>query len=982
MFGFALIIILAGFMILLGIGIWTRQRQSLGNEPELEQDLLDLSFTGISEGAVIVASEYGRLLYINETARQWLGIRTGVPDLEYVARNTRPIDSFRSLFGTHTHATFQIGDRWVEGTSHRIPSDQEIRVVVSLTEVRAGQTRQDSFDVSASMRIIDEIGDVINASLGVDQVIQSILPVISKHVDISAGEICLLDPAMEMLVQRGWLGDAAYVVTLATTSGGMYALDDGIIGWVAKNQQPLLVSDTHATDAVQPKLTDMPYQSFVAVPLMLGERLVGSLKLAHTERGHFSQGHLALLQAISKSVVTTIHNAELYSAQIQRIDDLASLQRLTHDKDLQDGVDSVYMKLNSRIAELTDAEISGVMLYDSNREIIVGQPPFFGLPSQLINMMSMDVSEDNPSARQIWEQQDYWLANDVSDEPMLDVLGLLPVVNAAGIRNLILLTMRIGQQRIGLIMVANKNNVGGFNNQDIQNLQLLVTQAAIVVENLRLFEREQRHDTELVGLQEITHAIGALSSEDEVYVYSDINTRIARLMGIEKCGILLFDSSGNRLIAQPPFYGVDDNAIKDYEINIAMNDVVRELWEEQEFWYSNIVHRDTLVFAMGLAEIAESIGIKKTLIASLVAGGQKIGAIQVSNKLDGSDFTDNDARLLLIFATQAAAILENARLVREVQRRAEESERLRLIAERAGNVVTLDETLAPVLSEVARLMNSQLVFMSVINDSANELVTHPRAVYSGQSLIQLSHIRYGTPLTLTTKDENQSLCVSQTQQPFVSNHVVADIDDGSLYDRLTQQLEVKQMLVVPLLIGDRSLGELGIANRETSLYTEDDTQLLTTVAAQLASTIDRVRLFEAAGENLDRRVKELSAISTVSNTLNETLELDTILDVIRYEASEALEPMAALSQSCGRLTVGMTLNQHRGWVIASVRMRSFWAWLESKKWRWNLPMGTSSSTTMPVSSCTPNRSRQSRRLLLSSPTPTSRWVLFICTMSR
>ncbi|MEO1442457.1 MAG: GAF domain-containing protein, partial [Chloroflexota bacterium] len=744
-----------------------------------------------------------------------------------------------------TRATFQVGDRWVEGTAMQIPANDELRTVVTLRELTGNGNGNGShghhmaegkLDVSASMGIIGEIGETVNASLSVDQVLQSILAIISKYVDVDAGEITLWDEKNRMLEQRGWLGDAGYVVDLATY-GGAYQMGEGVSGWVARHQQPLLIPDIDAPDAVKPKLETNPYRSFVAIPLQLGEQFIGTLELVHKTAGHFQQSHLALLQSIARPVTMAIFNASLYTSQINRINDIANLQKVTRDVEENDTA-TVYQTLNARIAELTDAAVCGVLLYDDSRKRVIGQPPFHGLPDGLVRAISIPVDTED-AGYDIWQNRDYWVANDLSENTVADEIGISSVVVAAGLQNMVLMVMQIGRQRMGMLMVANKRGLAGFTNQDLQNLQILVAQAAIVVENARLFQREMRHDTELVGLQEITHAIGALSNEDEVYVYSDINTRIAGLMSIQMCGVLLYDEVQNYLVAQPPFYGIGEDIIGDYAIDLSQNDVLMELWEESDFWYTNRAMADTVVFSAGMAEMAELAGVEKTLFASLTAGGRKIGVIEVSNKLDGSDFNDNDARLLMIFATQAAAIIENARLVQEVQRRADEANRLRVIAERAGNLVTMQETLAPVLSEVARLTESQLTYLSTI-EPGGALVTHPRAVFGAE---------LDSPLRFDVGTDGFEELVSSLQQPLILN----DAGESSPYYRAIKQMHIQRMVIVPLFIGERSLGELIIANRERP-YTNLDVDMLTGVAAQFASTIDRVRLFEEAEENLNRRV--------------------------------------------------------------------------------------------------------------------------------
>lgn len=882
MFEFALIIILAGIMILIGIGLWTQQRQDLGSQLETEQNLFEATLDS-SDNAVVVAREYGQIVYVNDQARDWLQLRAGIPDLEYIARNIRPADSFRGLFAGDHQATFQVGKRWVEATAHTIPAENELQIVVTMREIKTAQSAAASsaFDVSISMQIIDELGETINASQGVEQTLQTILAVISKNFPIDAGEICLLDDDGSQLSQAGWWGDAAYMIALASQSNGenIYKIDEGITGQIARTFEPVLVSDVHAVDAVRPKIIEgNPYNSFVGVPLIIGERLMGTLELANIQPKYFTQAHLALLQSIATPIATAIYNAELYRQQGAQIDNLASLQQIADGHDLDNNVAGIYMALNRRIAGLLNAEMCGVMLHDERRQLVIGEPPFYGLPDPVVAQIVVDVG-NNADAQQVWLNDGYWYANDLHDEPMVAALGFDTAVAAAGIQNLILMVMRIGRQPIGMLAVANKNTLTGFTSLDVQNLRILVAQAAIVIENVRLYQREQRHGTELVGLQEITHAVGALSNEDEVYVYTDINMRIAGLMGISMCGLLLFDESQNRLVGQIPFYGVDEDDLQNYEIDLGTNEAIAEIWEESDFWYTNQAQANTLIYSIGLAETFEQIGIQKTMLASLTAGGRKIGMIQVSNKLSGDDFSDNDARLLMIFATQVAAIIENARLVREVQRRADEAERLRLIAERAGNLVTLDETLTSVLSEIAQLTRSSLVFLSLIDEKTQELTVFPRAVFGAELDAPICHNQQSAGFSYT---------VTYSGRPLLSNNPSVDAQEVAIYRDLVQILNIQHMVIVPLMIGERRLGEMGIANRNADGYHGDDIRLMTTIAAQLASTVDRVRLFEAAGANLERRIRELDAISSVSNILNETMELDTILDSIRREVTEAI----------------------------------------------------------------------------------------------
>jgi PAS domain S-box-containing protein len=871
----AVILFVGGAVVIAWIFLWARQREGLPVTAEHEP-FLDSVPGAASSDAVIVSREHGQVVYANPPARHWLGLNGGLPHLEQIASAASPSDSFLELLAHEGQASFQLGSRWVSASSHRIPSAGESRMVVVMRELTTTTSHPEALNLGLAMSIINEIGETVNAAMGVNQVLQTLLDILGKAIHFDAGEICLWDAKERVLRQRGWVGDAMYLIRLAE-AGGKYDLDEGISGWVARQRKPILIHNLDDPTAIQPKLMNSDYRSFIAVPLMLGDRFIGTLELAHQTPGHFNNSDLALLQALSKPVTVSVYNAEIYAEQTQRIDDLASLQQLASEHELFGDASPVYAAVNRRVAELLTVDMCGIFLHDPDRSLLIPQPPFVGLPEALVRTIVIPVPADSPQF-DIWDRQASWVSNDVIDEPLVEALGLKPVVGVAGISNTAWVPLQISGRRIGVLAVSNKRTEGGFSPRDVQNLMVLAAQVAIIVENIRLYQREQRIDAELVGLQEITHAIGALSHEGEFYF--ELTERIARLMNISMCGILLYDPPTSRLISKLPFFGIPNHMVQEYQIVIRPGSAVEELWLDEDYWVINNVQTNALVYEVGLDELAESTGVQKTMFAALSASGRRIGVVQVSNKLNGEDFTDADARLLLIFAAQAAAIIENARLYREAQRSAEEAQGLRRVAELAGAVVTTQETFAPVLAEVARLMNSDIVFINVLEQTTGSLVTYPRWVY-GMELVD--------PIVQDIYAPGFENSVAVSHEPYLGNDVLNDARVLPSYKHVAQRMSIVKAIIVPLMVGDRTLGELGIANRLDGNYTRDDLKVLGIVAAQTAAALDRLLLYEATGQNLNRRLEELDAISRISNELTSTVELDPVLNAIIEEAVQATD---------------------------------------------------------------------------------------------
>ncbi len=883
----AVIIFVGGVVLFAFLYFWSRQHpeeaEAAGDVERMLQDIPDAD----GANAILVSREYGQLIYANGSARRWLGMNGGDPNLEQVASLIQPVDHFLQLFADESQTSFQLGQRWVEASSHRIPAAGEVRTVVIMRPLTAAATpgttstdsqRRSVLDFSLALSIIHQIGDNVDVTVGVSSVLQALLGILRSALDFDAGQINLRDPQDSRRFEPlGWVGDYAYLVELSEL-GGDYRIDEGVTGWIVRHQAAILLRNADEVRAAQPKVTSIIYGSVIGAPLIFDDEVIGTLELAANAEGVFGPADQALLQAVAKPMVTVIRNAQLYAQQVRRVEEFTTLQQVVQETSTDEtGLSSdaaegtrIYAALNQRIAQLAEVDMSGVFLYNDQRLGLVPALPFHGLPDALMYPIFIALPEDSPQ-HDIWANQPYWVSNSAADEALISALGLEGLVNVAGIRNTAWFPMQVSGQRFGMLVVANRRG-GGFTPMDIQNLQVLATQAAIVVENLRLAERERRLDAELAGLQKMANAVGALDRESEFY--SQITQQIAELMDIEICGILLYstDADTPQLISQLPFYGVADDEISGYSIPLPPGTVFEELWDSEQFWFSNRVQADALVYEAKLDELAGRIGITRTLFAVMASGGRRLGAVQIANKRSGGAFDEGDGRLLAIFATQAATLIENARLFREVQRSSEQAEQLRRIAEMAGSIVTSEDGLQELLGEISALMNSPIIFVNVFDQMGN-LVAYPNWVYG----VQLNE-----PVVYDVYSRSFEYSVAASWKPFLSN----DLAHTKLIDSYRDAADrygLVSSLVVPLVVGERSLGEMGVSNRQGS-YTDADIQLLSGIAAQITSALERLMLYERTGQNLNRRMQELDAISEVSNALTNTLDFEQIFNIIRKQA--------------------------------------------------------------------------------------------------
>jgi len=121
---------------------------------------------------------------------------------------------------------------------------------------------------------------------------------------------------------------------------------------------------------------------------------------------------------------------------------------------------------------------------------------------------------------------------------------------------------------------------------------------------------------------------------------------------------------------------------------------------------------------------------------------------------------------------------------------------------------------------------------------------------------------------------------------FVETKKVLHIPDMAAEapeDPITKFAGARTLLVVPMLKEDELLGAMGIYRQEVRPFTDKQIELVQNFAAQAVIAIENVRLLNelrARTDDLARSVGELQALGDVSQAVNSTLDLETVLTTI------------------------------------------------------------------------------------------------------
>lgn len=294
----------------------------------------------------------------------WLARRITRPVLQ-LSRTAKEIEK-----SVDTETTDLIGKN-LESLSH-LSSAREITNLASVFEqmVLALQHRMNELNSIYAM------GQTITANVDYDATLKAVLDAVWSVVNYDGGEIALLKGSN--LAVEAWRGDDGF----NNTAGRKYKLGRGPTGTIAEKKESLLlstVSDEHDMERTLGhnalgsefigRTNKVIINSFLGIPLQIGDRLIGTLTLVHRDKGHFTSDDERQLNKLAAQASVAIQNATQVREREQQ------LKRQIEELKVE--IDQA--KLTKQIEEVTDSDF------------------FRQLQANAANMRRRFTGEDKPS---------------------------------------------------------------------------------------------------------------------------------------------------------------------------------------------------------------------------------------------------------------------------------------------------------------------------------------------------------------------------------------------------------------------------------------------------------------------------------------------------------------------------------------------------------------------------------------------------------
>ncbi len=374
-----------------------------------------------------------------------------------------------------------------------------IEVVRDITEQLNAQ--KELIQKSRRLERLAAVAKDISSGFDIDHILKRVVRNAVELTSAEGGSVALLDEEKHLISypHHYQMPEELSKVSVAAT--------EGMAGEVMKSGQPLLVEDYASLPAGLGAFAAAGVKAVLAVPLLMRGTPVGALGLFMKSAGkRFGPEDTKMALAVADLAAVAIENANLLDETRQRLDVQRELTGAATS--ISSGLDreQVLAEVVRRAAGLVRADAALIAILDEERGCVTF-PHTHNLPADLLELCD---SRDGVAGAVMGSGLPL-VINDYPEHP-----EAIPEFVRAGVTAAVNVPLMIGGRSLGSIAALDLGSGRRFSAGDAGILAIVSTQAAVAVENARLYEALAGSARELERrVRERTEALVRMFEESE-----------------------------------------------------------------------------------------------------------------------------------------------------------------------------------------------------------------------------------------------------------------------------------------------------------------------------------------------------------------------------------------------------------------------------------------------------------------------------------
>lgn len=720
---------------------------------------------------------------------------------------------------------------------------------------------------SKTQELVDVLAGEYLTSAAMRQAIATIgtsleLDVILEHVLVALGELIDYDSASIGVFEHGEYAFRAHrpfevdeVVMLSRANAELR--ENSLLWEVMRRKKPLVIGDVQQDSRWQP-MEGMAYvHSWLGVPLMARDELVGILTVDGVEPNRYGEREVWVVATLATHAALAIQNARFYQEIERQVVELTTVYEASATMSANLDLDVVLQTVVREMVKALEVDSCTIFVYAQGLEELETAAHYNRLSSGgQAGLSRLAALGDYPFIKAVLTTQQprtLRLVSGLDD----DERNLL---EAAGLTSLLVVPLIQRNKLLGLFAMGQESSLREFSEGEIRLARSLARQAGVAIENAELYTQAQRRVDELSAFQDIVLQIN--SPLDIEVVLNSITESALRLIGASNLHIYIYDEemdaftfcsalwrNGRRTpaVSSPRPDGITARVVHSGESIVVDKATVHPLFQDQQ---------------------TANWGIEAIAGFPLKHGERVIGVFTVTY-LEPHIFSPDEILLMNLLAEQSAVAIENARLYTEARRRLQDTSAMVDMAKQVTGNLKVDLVMQTTVQVLRRLFNARACAIAILSEDRQELVIE--AAEGIQDAFLNVHINVS---------QGVSGQVVATRQP------VYVVDSHKQSNFLLFDQSVRSLLIVPLISRDEVVGTLAVDSDRPHAFRQTDIQLMTIAAAQVSVAMTNAQFFEElenrAGE-LTKAYDELKEVDKLKDELvqNVSHELRTPLTFVR-----------------------------------------------------------------------------------------------------
>ncbi len=490
---------------------------------------------------------------------------------------------------------------------------------------------------------------------------------------VLAGDMAKLINADDCYITQ-WDEEKQLTIPTATTaslaspySGGpMQPNELSMTSSVMKYGRALAADDVYNSPFISPEIAQQyPARSSLGIPLIAGEHKLGAAILAFNEPHHFTPDEIERAEQAGRQIALALQYFQQGVEVQQRLKEsnaLALIGRVLSATEHTGTGSVLQLIVNSALDLISQAEESVIHLLDPEEQVLIAEAVSgFHDSDPTIPRVHMKLGEG--VAGQVINQGITINIGDIENDPRFIRSTSMP-----NFRSLLVAPVQSGGKQIGTISVQS-NRSFAFSAPDVELLKALGIQAAIAIENTRLFETTQQQLKEVDALYKISQ--GLVASLDADQLIKDVVTLLHENFGYYVVLIYTVDATDGELVLKSGS-GRIGNQLLGRESRIAGGTgIVGHVAETAEPFVTNNVNAVVFFDRNPLLPDTQS-----ELTVPIKVDGIVVGVLDIQHT-PPHRFTGEDLQLMIAVAGQLAVALQKANLYKDLQNALQEEQAVR-----------------------------------------------------------------------------------------------------------------------------------------------------------------------------------------------------------------------------------------------------------------------------------------------------------------